>query len=167
MKKKINIVLVIILCLIFTGCNKSKNIVNTDNASEASITSSNYKSDIMTYENVRYQVTNVGRSQGSEYDKPSEGKEYIIVTIKITNDSSSTIKYNAMDWKLADDNNGEVGESFTIVDKNTTMGNGSLEAGKSIEKTITFEKELNSANLKLRLYKNILEKTPSLEIPIK
>ena len=168
MKKRYSIlVLLVIMCITFTGCNSSKKVINVDNATEADVVYNNYKSDEYEYDKVKYQVTNVGKSKGNNVDKPSDGKEYIIVSIKITNTAGKDIKYNALDWKLVDSSNKEDAEAFTIINNETSMGSGTLESGKSIEKTIAFEKKLESSDLKLRLYKNVLEKSPSVEIPIK
>ena len=45
-------------------------------------------------------VTNVEKSQGIENDKPSEGKEYVIVHVTIENKGESNLRYNPYYFKM-------------------------------------------------------------------
>lgn len=125
------------------------------------------QNEVVEYNKVKYQVTNVKKSQGTEYDKPDSGKEYVIVTIKIINDSDKKISYNALDWKLADSTGNEESESFSIVDSKTNMSSGNLDAGGSLERTIPFEKPIGDTGLKLRFYDSIVDDSYAFQISIK
>ena len=125
------------------------------------------QNETVEYKNVKYQVTAVKKSQGSTYDKPSKGKEFVIIKIKISNESKEKISDNAYDWKLTDSTGNEESYAFTTIDNNTSMSSGNLDAGGMLEKTVTFEKPINDKGLKLRYYDSILDDDYIFQISIK
>ena len=114
------------------------------------------------YGGVNYTVTNVGYSNGDEWDTPADGKQYVIVTIKIENKSDSKISYNVYDWKMVNSQGQEDDEAISTIDSDTNLSSGDL-AG-----TIFFEEPKDETSLKLQYYSNLLfDENSTFEIIIK
>ena len=59
------------------------------------------------FKDVRYSITGIEKSQSTEYDSPEAGKEFIIISLKIENNSDKKISYNEWDWKMENSNGQE------------------------------------------------------------
>lgn len=100
MKKILSILVCAFVLLGITGC-----VSDSDSSSGVTDTNGNKKTsfsinETAVFEDVHYTVTNVEYSNGSEYDTPADGKNYVIVTLKIENKSDEKISYNTYDWKM-------------------------------------------------------------------
>jgi len=84
-------------------------------------------------------VTNVKKSNGTTYDKPKSGNEYVIVTVQIQNDSNSNISYNVYDYKLQDSNGNIVTQAITTVNSDTSLSSGELAPNGTKSGSIAFE----------------------------
>lgn len=126
-----------------------------NNASEKTKKEYN-RNETVIYKGVKYSVTNVKHSNGSEFDQPANGKEYIIVTIKIENKSDQKISYNPYDWKMRNSQGQEEDGAFTTIDSDTSLHSGDLAAGGVKEGTIVFEEPKNDSSLKLLYFDNSL-----------
>lgn len=95
-------------------------------------------------------VTNVEKSNGSEFDKPQEGKEYVIVTVKIDNAGDKNITYNPFDFKMANSQGQIVDQAFTIINNDSALQSGELAPNGSVSGTIAFEQPANDPALQLQ-----------------
>lgn len=169
MKKKIFLTMFLgfmIFCL--TGC-----FSDTENNNEIQDLNGNAKTtfnvnETAVYEGVNYTVTNVEYSNGDEWDKPSSGKQYVIVTVKIENKSDSKISYNTYDWKMINSQGQEDEESFSTIDSDTNLGSGDLAVDGTKIGTIVFEEPTDESSLKLQYYSNSLfDENSTFEIIVK
>lgn len=145
MKKFLSVLVVLLLsvCLL-AGCGEKEPEKTSFKVGETA-----------TAEGVNYTLTKVKTSNGSDFDSPAKGKEYVIVTIKIENKSEETISFNSLDWKM-ENSDGELSEpAFTIEDTDTALNSGDLKAGGSKTGTIVFEEPKDDSGLKLHYYGNI------------
>lgn len=95
------------------------------------------------------EVTDVEYSNGNDFDKPSEGKEYVIVTVSITNNSDEEVSYGSYHFKMRNSNGQIEDQSFTIVDSDTALSTGDLAAGGNVTGTLAFEQPIDDGELTL------------------
>lgn len=124
------------------------------------------QNEIAVYKDVSYSITNVERTQGKEYFEAKDGKEYIVITIKIENKSSEKISYNGLDWKMVDGSGVEDGYALWGGDTNTDLSSGDLNAGGTKTGTIAFEIPKGDKNLTLKYYETILTSERAFEFKI-
>lgn len=99
-------------------------------------------------------VTDVQRNYdtGNQFAQPESGKEFVIVTVNIVNNSSSTLSYNSFEFKLQDSNGVQQNEAFTALAEGK-LDSGSLAKGGKITGKLAYEVPKDDAGLKL-LYQN-------------
>lgn len=114
------------------------------------------QNEVVTFNDVDFTVTSVERSAGDVFDTPKEGCEYVIVSLKIENNSDEKISYNEFDWKMENSNGQETDMVFTTINSDTTLGSGDLNPGGVVEGTVAFEEPVGDAGLKLNYYSNSL-----------
>lgn len=153
MKKISKLFITIFILFGLTGClsETSNNSVKDINGNEK--TSFNLN-ETAVYNDVEYIVTNVEYSNGDEWDKPADGKQFVIVTVSIKNNSSEKISYNVYDWKMLNSQGQEDDEIFTTIDNDTNLGSGDLISGGSKTGTVVFEEDKNESSLKLLYFAN-------------
>lgn len=95
------------------------------------------------------EVTNVEFSEGEQFDKPKEGKEYVIVTVSIINNSDKEVSYNPFHFKMKNSNGQIESQTFTIVDSDTALSSGNLAPGGNVSGTIAFEQPIDDPDLTL------------------
>lgn len=168
MKKLLTTVLCFVVLFSLTGC-----FSDTDTQSGVTDLNGNSKkifniNETAVFENVHYTVTNVSYSNGDEWDEPAEGKNYVIVTIKIENKSDSKISYNVYDWYMVNSQGQVDSEAFTTIDTDTNLSSGELMSGGTKTGTIVFEQLKDETSLKLLYYDNLLfDENASFEFIIK
>ena len=143
-----------VIGLVATGCTDTEEVgvTNIDGTEKTSFA----LNETAIFEDVHYTVTDVEYSSGDDFDKPAEGKEYVIVTIKIENKSDSKISYNEFDWKMLNSSGQEDDTAFAIVDSDTTLSSGDLNADGVKTGTLVFEQTIDDSSLKLLYYDNSL-----------
>lgn len=120
-----------------------------------------------TFEGRQITVTKVEKSNGTDFDTPAEGKEYVIVTVKIKNVGSDKFTYNPLDFKMRNSKGQVDTQAFTIIDSDTSLSSGELVAGGEVEGTIVFEQPKDDPELTLEFYDNVLfDDAASLEISL-
>ncbi len=125
------------------------------------------QNEVATYENVNYSILKVDKTQGTnEYFKPKEGYEYVKVTIKIENNSSDKISYNALDWQMVNADGVEDAWGSITADDDKTLGSGDLDAGGKIEGVLVWEQKKGDSNLRLRYYNNLLSDNYTLQFQL-
>lgn len=94
-------------------------------------------------------VKDVDTSQGDELEEPAEGNEFVLVHVKIENDSDDTIAYNELDFAM-ENSSGQKGEvDFLMVEQDDHLGSGDLTEGGEVEGILAFEQEKDD---ELKLY---------------
>lgn len=86
-KGMIAAIITITLLLGVTGCTEEDMPGSGEHSEKVEKKKEFLQNETVTYKEVEYTITNVERSNGSEWDKPADGKEYVIVRIKIENKS--------------------------------------------------------------------------------
>lgn len=115
--------------------------------------------------NTSITVTKVEKSNGSEYDKPQSGKEFVILYITIKNIGNSNLSYNPYNFQVQN-SQGQLNEpTFTIIDNDTSLQTGELIPNGSISGTIVFEESINDSNLTL-IYQDNFWSSKSLKIKL-
>jgi hypothetical protein len=99
-------------------------------------------------------VTNVHRnySTGNPYLTPESGKEFVVVTVEITNNSQETLSYNTFDFKMQDSNGVQQSESLTAL-SDGKLNSGSLAPGGKVTGKLAYEVPSGDKGLKL-LFQN-------------
>lgn len=170
MKKMFLVMLLGVMAFGLTGCFSS---TDSESGSKVQDLDGNAKTsfninETAVYDGVNYTVTNVEYSNGSEWDTPASGKQYVIVTIKIENNSDSKISYNVYDWKMLNSQGQEDDETITTIDSDTNLSSGDLAVGGTKTGTIVFEEPKDETSLKLEYYSNSLfDENSTFEIVIK
>lgn len=102
-------------------------------------------------------VNGIEKSAGSDFDKPKDGYEFVIVNVTIKNGGSSQISYNPYDFELQN-SNGEITHiTFTTVDNNTALHDGSLASGGQTTGSVAFEAPINDSGLILKYKANMFD----------
>lgn len=125
------------------------------------------QNEIVEYEGVRYRIVSVKKSQGSTWDTPNKGKEYVIVTLKIENNSTKKLDYNEYDWKMSDSTGNEESHSWSTIDSDHSINSGSLDKGGVKQGSIVFEKPKGDKGLRLRFYDSFLDDDYTFQFIIK
>lgn len=113
--------------------------------------------------NVQVTVTKTERSSGDDWNKPKDGKEYYIVHLTLKNNGASKAKYNPYDFSIKDSNGNITQETFTIIDKDTSLNMGELAPSGTVSGTIAFEVPKGDSGLTL-IYEYEYNKEVSLKL---
>lgn len=100
-------------------------------------------------------VTKVEKSQGTQWDKPKSGKEFVIVYLTIENKGNSNLSYNPYYFKMQNSQGQQESMTFTIVDQDTSLQSGELIPGGKVSGTIAFEQPKGDTGLMLIYNDNI------------
>lgn len=155
--------LIIVIILIGAGGaagNKDKTATNNGSASNSTETKkaeekTEFKvGETASFDNKTITVTEVKRNYdtGNQFAQPESGKEFVIVTVKITNDSDKTLDYNTFEFKMQDSNGVQQNEAITALSEGK-LNSGSLAAGGKVTGKLAYEVPKDDAGLKL-LYQN-------------
>lgn len=118
-------------------------------------------------DNVELTVTKVEKSNGSEYDKPKNGMEFVIVTVKYKNTSSSDkLSYNPFDFKMKNSKGQITSETFTTVNQDSALSSGDLAPGGEIEGTIPFEQPKDDPALVLQYTGNLFKSDSEIDFKL-
>jgi len=107
-----------------------------------------------TFDNKSITVTDVQRNYdtGNQFAQPESGKEFVIITVNITNNSDKTLDYNTYEFKMQDSNGVQQSEAITALSEGK-LNSGSLAAGGKVTGKLAYEVPKDDAGLKL-LYQN-------------
>ena len=150
----LGIIVIIVICSIISG--------NKENARQKEFK----QNEVATYNDINYSITNVQRTNGEEYFSAKDGKEYIVITIKIENKSSEKISYNALDWKMEDGTGDENSYTVWASDNSSDLNSGDLNAGGTKIGTVAFEIPKGDNDLTLKYYETILSSERAFEFDI-
>lgn len=156
MKRKWWVILVLTMSIGLVGCGGETSNGNTDNnkKQEVSQEEKEYKiGDTVDIKGMKLKVDEVKKSNGTDFDKPKDGNEYIIVKVSINNDRDKEISYNPFDYSLKNSEGQITDHGLTIVDSKTSLNSGKLAPGGKVSGTISFEAPKGDKDLTL-LYKD-------------
>lgn len=102
------------------------------------------------------QVSEVKKSSGSEFQKPKDGNEFVIVTVNIKNSSNETISYNPFDFGMKNSKGQIQNQIISTIDTDTALSSGDLAAQGLVSGTIVYEQPKDDAGLELIFEENIL-----------
>lgn len=111
--------------------------------------------DVASFGDKSITVTKVKRNYntGNQFAKPESGKEFVVVTVKITNDSDSALDYNTYEFKLQDSDGVQHDESIMALSEGK-LNSGSLAAGGKVTGKLAYEVPKGDKKLKL-LYQSL------------
>lgn len=114
-----------------------------------------------------YQITvnNVEFSNGNEYQKPAEGKQYVIINITIKNNTGDKAAFNPLDYSINEDGVSNTA-GFGYLDGVETLNSGDLDNGATITGNLIGEANPN-AKLKLRYEGNYFLKDKQIDFNLK
>jgi len=95
------------------------------------------------------EVTEVEKSQGSDFDTPSDGNEYVIVHVSIENNGEDDISYNPFNFKMKNSNGQIEDQGLITVDSDTSLSSGDLAPGGNVSGTLSFEQPKDDEGLQL------------------
>lgn len=149
--KKIFIVLLSVFLL--TGCVDEPTPLNVNGETQKEFR----MNETAVLNNIYYSIVKLEHSKnpatinGNSFAKPSEGNEFILVTVKIENKSDEKIKYYAGNWKMQNSLGQETGAKYTKnFDSGELLKNGIKEG------IIVFEQPINDNDLRLNFYYDTL-----------
>lgn len=93
-------------------------------------------------------VNKVTKSQGSEFNRPKSGYEFVVVEVTIKNSGTSTISYDPFDFSMQNSQGNITSTSFSTVDDDW-LQSGQLASGGTVTGTISFEEPVNDSELTL------------------
>ena len=137
---------------------------NTDSTPQSETTDNNKTDDTKEFYSVGEEVksgdniliiNSVEKSNGSEWDKPKDGNEFVIVSVTIKNGGSSEISYNPFDYKMQNSQGQITDQAFTTINNDTSLSSGKLAAGGSVSGSIAFEQPTGDSGLVLKYKSNI------------
>lgn len=123
--------------------------------------------DTVALKGLNLTVTKVDKSNGTDFEKPKSGNEYIIVHVKIQNKGADKISYNPFYFKVQNSKGQITQEAFTTIDKDSVLNSGDLAANGEIEGTITFEEPKDDNGLVLQYQDNVFLKDEKIAINLK
>ena len=109
--------------------------------------------ETIRYKDVNYKVKKVEINEtGTEYKKPKDGNQFIIITIQYENKSDEPVNYSSRNWKLENEDKEETQRIFTALDVNTALYSGKLVIGATKVGTLVFEQSKKYDSFKLNFY---------------
>lgn len=141
------------------GGNKDNTATNTGTNNGSQTEKAEEKTEFKvgetaTFDDKSITVIDVQRNYdtGNQFAQPESGKEFVIVTVNIVNNSNSSLDYNTLEFKMQDSNGVQQSEAFTAISEGK-LNSGSLAKGGKVTGKLAYEVPKDDAGLKL-LYQN-------------
>lgn len=164
-------VLIIIVIVGIAGARSNNNNTATQTSSSSTTsTTQNEKTEYNQGEEAMLgkgaiTVTKVEKSQGTQWDKPKSGKEFVIVYLTIENKGNSNLSYNPFYFKIQNSQGQQESMTFTTVDQDTSLQSGELIPGGKVSGTIVFEQPKGDSGLIL-IYNDSIWSSKELKIKL-
>lgn len=101
-----------------------------------------------TYERASITVEKVTKSNGNDIEKPKDGMEYVIVSIKEKNSGTDkNIRYGQDCFKMKNSKGQISNSTFVSIDKDTDLQDGELVPGGEVSGSLVFEEPKNDTGL--------------------
>jgi hypothetical protein len=123
--------------------------------------------DVVALGNINLTVSKIVRSNGSEYEKPKAGNEFVIIYVKIKNIDKGTVSYNPFYFKLQNSKGQVTDTAITIINTDTALSSGDLITNGEIEGSVVFEAPKGDKGLILRYEDNIFTSDSKISINLK
>jgi hypothetical protein len=143
--KIISIVSIIIMCIFLASCTSSTPV--TKEAKTVSLSKCYKINEPVELNGNTIQVTKIEKYQGTQFEKPKTGNEFIIITIQLTNKSDKSFYFNSFDFSLHTDKNETIYQSLRSFDNGTSFEYGAVNINSAITGTIVFETAINESKL--------------------
>lgn len=143
--------IIIIVVAVVAGSGNKTSTTGAKNQTTKTTTKSEYAvNEPITIGDQTLTVTSVQRNfnTGNEFSQPQAGKEYVIVTVKLENNSKSQISFNTFDFQIQDSNGVLKNEGF-ITGVQNPLNSGNLAPGGKVTGNLGFEVQKDDAGLKL------------------
>lgn len=101
-------------------------------------------------------IKSVEKSDGSGYDKPKQGKHFVIVEVSIENKGKTNFNYSNMDFKMMNSNKQLDYPCYSEINEDTKIQHGELAPGGKVEGTICYEEPVDDNKLYLQ-YEPLLD----------
>lgn len=157
-KKKLIVAIIIVASIValFVGCViVVSSHFNNNYDYEVSSDSKNNKFNIgdkILYKGIIYQIKSAYAVDGTDYKKPKEGNQFILVNISMENDDKKKVPYSYKNWKMSNSKNEESSRIFTPVNASTALYSGTLVIGSTKSGSLVFEQPKDDEKLELRFY---------------
>lgn len=143
------------------GETKTENPSNE--AKETSEAPEEYRvGDTVSVEGYEITVNDVRYSDGEGYSTPEQGKQFVIMSITITNNTDEKESFNPLDFSLNVDGVSST-TGFSFVDGIDTLNSGDLDPGASVTGNLVGEAPSDSS-LKLRYEGNMFIQDHEVDI---
>lgn len=153
------IIVVVIIGASAAGGNKNDTATNTGNSTSSQDSKQEEKTEFKvgetaTFDDKSITVSNVERNYdtGNQFAQPESGKEFVVVTVDIANNSDSTLDYSTFEFKMQDSNGVQQNEAITALSQGK-LNSGSLAKGGKVSGKLAYEVPKGDTGLKL-LYQN-------------
>lgn len=150
-----------------TASTTQESTTNTTNDTKKDKLKDSYAvGETVKYKGVEMTVTKVEKSNGSDFDKPKDGKEFVIVTVKIKNGNNDKLAYNPFYFKIQNSKGQVEDQAFTTINTDNSLQSGDLVAGGEVEGTIAFEEPIGDAGMLLQYQDNIFSDKVKIQFKI-
>jgi len=105
--------------------------------------------DIAEIDDIYVQVLSVEKTNGSEWDTPKNGCEFVVVNVAIKNGSNKVIDYNPYNFNVQN-SAGQITDHEWVVFEDTHLSSGQLLPGGSVSGTLVYEQLINEQQLILK-----------------
>lgn len=144
----------------------TKSTSTTSNDDKDKLKDSYAVGETAKHKGVEMTVTKVEKSQGTEFDKPKDGKEFVVVTVNIKNNSNEKLSYNPFYFKMQNSSGQIEDGTFSTVNQDTALKSGDLATGGNVTGTVIFEEPVNDKGLLLQYQDNIFSKDVKIQFKI-
>lgn len=127
-----------------TGDSNSSTTTNTETKTEFKV------GDTASFNDKSIAVKEVQRNYqtGNQFAQPESDKEFVLVTVEITNNGKDAMDYNTFEFKLQDSSGVQQSESFTALSEGK-LNSGSLAPGGKVTGKLAYEVPKDDTGLKL------------------
>lgn len=160
------IIAVVVIAIGSAGGNDNGAKKVGTNGEETSIEQTEFHvGDVISYNGQEITVKSVERNYttGNQYEKPSEGHEYVKVNLYIENKSDDKISYNPYDWEMQD-SDGDI-KTYTWVSAEDALNSGEIAKNGKKSGSLIFEVPKNDTGLILH-YKSSFWSNKTVEIKL-
>lgn len=154
----IGVVILFVLVGMFGGSEEPTSSSNNgeNKTNEEKKTTFN-QDETVDFKGIKFTVTNVEKHQGSKYNKPKDGYEYVEVTIKIENTSEEKYDYGPSDWKMQNSQGQELDtSSLALKNYDEQLDYADLIPGGTVTGKLGFEQPKGDTGLYLNYYDNFV-----------